>query len=56
MNKTEAKKIAKKLIIEQIENTPYSLEREEYKSLKIEEIEIIEQYIYKYGETIKKRF
>lgn len=54
MTKTEMKKIAKKLLIEQIEVTSYSLERDEYKNCTIDEIETIAQYIYKYGQAMIK--
>ena len=50
------RQIALKLMLEQLENTPYSLEREEYDNLPIGEIEDITIEISKIIEQFKKRY
>lgn len=50
------RKIALKLMLEQLENTFYSLEREEYKNFSMEEIEAVSFEIYKVCEQFKKRY
>lgn len=50
------RKLALKLMLEQLENTPYSLEREEYKNLSISEIEEICKEINKVCKQFRKRY
>ncbi len=56
MNKKKYRKVALKLMLEQLRNTPYSLEREEYKNFTIEEIEAINYEIVKIYDQFKKRY
>lgn len=49
---TEAKKIAKELLEEQIRNTGYSLER--YEDFTVEDIDLVNKYIYQYGKSALK--
>ena len=51
---TEAKKIAKELIAEQIKNTGYSLNRDDYKDFTVEDIDLVNKYIYQYGKSALK--
>ena len=51
---TEAKKIAKELLEEQIRNTGYSLERDNYKDFTVEDIDLVNKYIYQYGKSMLK--
>lgn len=51
---TEAKKIAKELLEEQIRNTGYSLERDKYKDFTVEDIDLVNKYIYQYGKSMLK--
>ena len=50
----EAKKIAKELLEEQIRNTGYSLERDKYKDFTVEDIDLVNKYIYQYGKSMLK--
>lgn len=49
---SEAKKIAKELLTEQIKNTGYSLER--YEDFTVEDIDLVNKYIYQYGKSALK--
>ena len=51
---TEAKKIAKELLEEQIRNTGYCLEWDEYKDFTVEDIDLVNKYIYQYGKSMLK--
>lgn len=55
-NKKQYREIALKLMLEQLENTSYSLEREEYENFSMEEIEAVSYEIYKVCEQFKKRY
>ena len=48
--------IALKLMLEQLENTAYSLERQEYESLTEDELQKIEAEIYKVRKQFKLRY
>ncbi len=50
----EAKKLAKELLEEQIRNTGYSLERDNYKDFTVEDIDLVNKYIYQYGKSALK--
>ena len=56
MNKKQYREIALKLMLEQLRNTSYSLERDDYKNFSIEEIEAIENEIFKVCEQFQKRY
>ena len=56
MSKKKYREVALKLMLEQLRNTPYSLEREEYKKFTIEEIEAINYEIVKIYDQFKKRY
>ena len=56
MNKKKYREVALKLMLEQLKNTPYSLEREEYKNFSIEEVEAINYEIDKICDQFKKRY
>ena len=56
MNKKQYREIALKLMLEQLRNTPYSLERDEYKNFSIAEIEAITTEIDKVCDQFKKRY
>lgn len=55
-NNKQYREIALKLMLEQLENTSYSLEREEYENFSMEEIEAVSYEIYKVREQFKKRY
>lgn len=56
MSNNKYREIALKLMLEQLKNTSYSLEREEYKNFNEHEIEIICSEIYKVCQQFKKRY
>ena len=56
MNRKQYREIALKLMLEQLRNTSYSLERDDYKNFSIEEIEAIENEIFKVCEQFQKRY
>ena len=56
MSKKQYREIALKLMLEQLRNTSYSLERDDYKNFSIEEIEAIENEIFKVCEQFQKRY
>lgn len=56
MKKKIYRNIALKLMLEQLENTSYSLERDEYKNLSLDDVEAISLEIYKIREQFKARY
>lgn len=56
MSKKQCREIALKLMLEQLRNTGYSLERDDYKNLSIEEVEAIEYEIFKVCDQFMKRY
>lgn len=56
MNRKQYREIALKLMLEQLRNTSYSLERDEYKNFSIQEIETITTEIDKVCDQFKKRY
>lgn len=56
MNRKQYREIALKLMLEQLRNTSYSLERDEYKNFFIQEIETITTEIDKVCDQFKKRY
>ena len=56
MNRKQYREIALKLMLEQLRNTSYSLERDEYKNFSIEEIEAITTEIDKVCDQFRNRY
>lgn len=51
---TEAKKIAKELLEEQIRNAGVSLERDEYKDFTVEDLDLVFKYLSQYTKAMLK--